>query len=375
MPKREWLSREHHIYRISSGAVYARLSIPSVGQKEITLEKRFTGPIESLDEKTLRSLILAKDKAVAEIVRSKQVKSPSLYRFEEIGKGIVESKRTKAFKTFESADITINKHLIPFANEYAPYLYEWGEKGETLWQKYIDFKRTQQPGMKFMNHRKHLSMVLLRAFERRIIDRKIKLYDPDPEVDVGRVLEYSEIKKLYAFAQPALKTQIMMAFSMGLRKSEILRLAWDRVDFESNEIVFTRSDTKTRKPRLVPMNVFVRNALASRKTGFEKKGIDSPWVFPSRTNKHRYQASNKSAWTTARKLSKVAARFHDLRHTFITNAVRSGMNPILICKYAGLSQDVMMSVYCHLDTRDLNTISNNIGESLGRLIQNEQEIG
>lgn len=358
MPKREWISLEHKIFRAENGKVYARPTIPGLGRKEFPLEGK-------LD--TLARMIAAKDKKVAELLRKDAPKPASLWRFEDLAKEVIESKRTKAPATLESADIHLTLHLVPWVNENAPYLYEWEERGETLWQQYIEDKRRGTPGIKFLNHRKHLRMVLLRAFERGIIKRKVSLYDPDPEIDVGRVLGPDEVKKLYAASSLTLKVQILMAYSMGFRKSEILRLEWDRVDFESNEIRLLKKHTKTRKPRVVPMNPWVRRALEVRKAS--QKRDPSPFVFPSRYDRNTFQRSNKTAWREAKGRAGLTARFHDLRHTFITNAVRGGMNPILISKYAGVSQDVMASVYCHLDSSDLTRLAVGLGGKLGESLE------
>lgn len=365
MARREWLSIQHKIFRDSGGNVYARPSIEGIGRKEMALGRKFQGPVSELTSKQLAGFVNLRDRKVAEIIRDNKPTPKELYRFEKLANEVVESKKTKAGATFESAILHLEGNLIPWVNLNAPYLYEWEEKGETLWQKYIDDKRARNPKRKFFNDRKHLNTVLLRAFERGIISRRIKIYNPDPETDVGRVLSNEEVKALYQVAGSALKCQILMAFTMGFRKSEILRLEWDRVDFAKREISLLKQHTKTRKPRIVPMNPFVETALTAR---YEHR--HGPFVFPSRYNKSAYQRSNRSAWRAAKRRTHIQARFHDLRHTFITHAVRAGMNPILICKYAGLSQEVMAKVYCHLDTNDLQQVSGSLGGNLGRFLEN-----
>jgi integrase len=355
MAKREWISLEHKIFRMPNGKVYARPTIPALGRKEFPLGEKC---------KTLKQMIAAKERKVAEILRSKEEKPASLWRFEDLGLEIVNAKKAKADKTLDDAELHIEKHLIPWASEHAPYLWEWDEKGETLWQQYIDFKRKDLPKRKFFSHRKYLNMTLLAAFKRGIIKRKVTLYNPDPEIEVGKVFSHPEVKRLYEKASRTLKAQIMMAFTMGLRKSEILRLDWKRVDFKNQELIFLKENTKTRKPRIVPMNPYVLKTLTER-----NKRSESPWVFPSRYNPNVFQKSNRTAWKRAKERAKVIGRFHDLRHTFITNAVRAGMNPILICKYAGVSQEVMAKVYCHLDTTDLKKLAGGFGGNMGELLK------
>src|SRR3990167_8618150 len=331
MAVREWLSKDRCIYRTPTGWVYARVTIPGMGRKEIALGKRIESPLADIDPKTVRSLVLLKDREVAALLKKEEPKPKLLWRFEDLAIELVEQKKTKAAKTLASAKLTFEKHLIPYANDCAPYLSTWDEKGETLWQQYIEMKRAITPDVKFLNHRKHLNMLLLRAFERRIIDRKITLYNPDPEINTGRVVTNEEVKALYGAAGPTLRVQILMAFTMGFRKSEILKLEWKRVDFERNEIILLKQHTKTRRARVVPMNPFVKDALLARKK--KSKGLA---VFPARGLPDIPQRSNRSAWRTAKRITLVKCRFHDLRHSFVTNAVRAGINPLLIGQYAGV---------------------------------------
>ncbi len=111
----------------------------------------------------------------------------------------------------------------------------------------------------------------------------------------------------------------------GLRRSELLALRWEDVDFEQSSIrVFEgfsanqSGKTKSRKSRTVPMVDKVAEALAELKEYTAKDDL----VFVSRDGIHldgsalrrRYLATLDAAGL--RRL-----RFHDLRHTFGSLAI------------------------------------------------------
>jgi integrase len=68
-----------------------------------------------------------------------------------------------------------------------------------------------------------------------------------------RVLSREEFDRLIGVAPLHLKPILLTAYHTGMRKGEILNLAWDRVDFEADMIRLRPEDTKTQEGRLLPM--------------------------------------------------------------------------------------------------------------------------
>jgi integrase len=62
-----------------------------------------------------------------------------------------------------------------------------------------------------------------------------------------------EWERLHYAAADHLKPVLLVAYHLGPRLSEILRLTWDRVDLSRGFIKLRGVDTKTGEPRLVPM--------------------------------------------------------------------------------------------------------------------------
>ena len=97
---------------------------------------------------------------------------------------------------------------------------------------------------------------------------------------------------------------ILFALYTGRRKSEILNLEWDDVDFKEKTI--TCRDTKNGKTLSFPLN---QKAFAVIQCCLDNK--ISKYVFPSSTGSHYYQAFNTS-WRKLKKRIGLTYRFHDV---------------------------------------------------------------
>jgi len=84
---------------------------------------------------------------------------------------------------------------------------------------------------------------------------------PDPHNERDRVLSEEEWAALYRAASEHLKPILLIAYHLGQRLSEIINLTWDRVDLQRGFITLRAIDTKTKKPRRVPMTPAVRETL------------------------------------------------------------------------------------------------------------------
>src|SRR5262249_33503336 len=87
---------------------------------------------------------------------------------------------------------------------------------------------------------------------------------PDPHNERDRVLSEEEWTRLYDAAKPHLKSVLLLAYHLGQRFSEIMNLTWDRVDLQREFITLRAMDTKTKKPRRVPLTPAVKATLQDR---------------------------------------------------------------------------------------------------------------
>lgn len=132
----------------------------------------------------------------------------------------------------------------------------------------------------------------------------------------------------------------------GLRQSEVLGLTWDCVDFDRNTLLINKqhnkikgtkiyafSSLKNDKPRVLEVADAVMNAIKKQKAQQERWAelYDGIWSNPDNlvftTQTGRYLC-NQTVYLDFKKIVKRlgngAVRFHDLRHTFAVNSLRTG---------------------------------------------------
>lgn len=265
----------------------------------------------------------------------------------DIWNDLIVLHENKAKKTYQSFEMHWRVHLLPF---FGHMLIE--DVNEKTWEQYIAYTTRRTPGRKLFNDRKHLIKALVYAVTQGLISRKPSLRNPDGKSEAGKVYTDDEIKRLLIHADDDLGLKILMAFTMGMRKSEIMKLSWDRVDLKSNIIKLRAIDTKTRRARSFGISPVVKSLLASRN---ETSG--SAWVFPRHDDKKYPQTEFRKTWVTCKRSAKVVGRFHDLRHTFLTKAFKKNINPALICHYAGLSLEEAQRTYLHFTVEDTRVVS------------------
>jgi integrase len=135
-----------------------------------------------------------------------------------------------------------------------------------------------------------------------------------------------------------------MALFTGMRRSEILGLAWAAVDFERGFI--TIRDPKGGRDQAIPMNAAARAVLENR-----PREKESPWVFPGRfAGQHKHDA-----WKSIdriRKAAKLPVGFrplHGLRHTFASMLASSGaVDLYTLQKLLTHKSSAMTMRYAHL---------------------------
>ncbi len=155
-----------------------------------------------------------------------------------------------------------------------------------------------------------------------------------------RYLEKEEIPILVEHCNGHLKPIVIIALNTGMRKGELLSLKWQDVDFRRETIQLLK--TKNNKVRHIPMNNAVKDALLSI-----RESPESPYVFTSRHGAALLDV--KRSFTTALKKSEIKSfRFHDLRHTFASQLVMSGVDLNTVRDLLGHSTLEMTLRYAHL---------------------------
>ena len=170
---------------------------------------------------------------------------------------------------------------------------------------------------------------------------------------LGRVLEEAEQS---GGATPEAIAAIRLLILTGCRRSEILALRWEDVDFEARELRLR--DSKTG-PRVVPLSPSAVELLAEL-----PRAAGSRWVIPGRKpGTHMVRLGN--AWRLLRKRAGLHdVRLHDLRHSFASSALALGESLPMIAKLLGHRQIASTARYAHLARASVHEAAARVAESL-----------
>ncbi len=172
----------------------------------------------------------------------------------------------------------------------------------------------------------------------------VKLFKENNERD--RILSPEEYIRLLAHCPEHLKPIVKLAYHTGMRRGEILNLKWERVDLKEGFIRLRPEDTKTTEGRLVPLNRELMEMFKAM-----PRGLPMTPVF---TYKGNSMAEMKRSFTTACQRAGIEGfTFHDLRHTFNTNAYRAGVPIPTIMKITGHKSIAMFRRYTTISPEDL----------------------
>jgi len=275
----------------------------------------------------------------------------------------IQSAQSKA--TYDQISHIIEKHLRPWFKVHCRTLAHFENDSELKWAEYRVFQNEKTPGRKLGHDRRFLLFTLQRAFLKGWTKKVFKKSDfPLLEAvePIGRALEDQEVTKILSYLkQHHEKTylQVLMGVTMGMRISEILHLRKAEVDLFRKEINLDAGRLKTRRRRQVniPISdavfpILKRYVLASegtyvfpqtRTVGWDDQGrrlYESDWEKP--------QDDNRYHWERAQEATRVSCRFHDLRHTAISNAADAGMPELMAEKIFGATPETIRRVYLHV---------------------------
>jgi integrase len=139
---------------------------------------------------------------------------------------------------------------------------------------------------------------------------------------------------------PAVVASIRLLVLTGCRKSEVLTLKWEHVDFDRNSLRLPESKTGAKVVPLGSPAVMLLNELP-RLEG-------NPYVLPGALpNKHLIGLPH--AWERVRERAGLQdVRLHDLRHSFASAAAAAGDSLVIIGKLLGHRDAKTTLRYAHL---------------------------
>ncbi len=175
-----------------------------------------------------------------------------------------------------------------------------------------------------------------------------------------RVLSNDEIARLHQaldVMRPRMKNAvdiIRMLMLTGCRSGEIRQLRWREI--RENKLYL--EDSKTG-PRIIWLSTAAKALLEARQTQAKT------YVFPSGRRPDTPFHNIDYHWHIIRSMAGLdGVRLHDLRHSFASHAIRSGLPVPVIQKLLGHSSPVMTMRYIHYADDDVAKAAEGIGEKL-----------
>ncbi len=179
--------------------------------------------------------------------------------------------------------------------------------------------------------------------------RSLERSEQQREVTTLTAGEASRLMKLAREKRPKFYPVLMLALHAGLRRGEIFGLRCGDVDILNGVIKVSHSyggPTKSGKSRVVPMSPELSKALAGARNALMRD--------PSEKVFEQFDPNPVLKWL-CRQIGIEPIVFHDLRHTFASMALTSGVSPKQVASWLGHSSVVTtLSVYWHLTSEVAN---------------------
>lgn len=176
---------------------------------------------------------------------------------------------------------------------------------------------------------------------------------------VGKAYSPEEKRALLAAAKgarsPAIYPALMLALNAGMRDAEIRGLQWARLNLSKAILIVGESKTEAGEGRTIPLNTDLLPTMVEYEQWYIKRfgSIQPQWyVFafgkPWPNDPTRPMVTLKTSWNNVRKKAGVNGRWHDNRHTLITDLAESGAGDETIRDIAGHVSKQMLKHYSHI---------------------------
>jgi len=184
-----------------------------------------------------------------------------------------------------------------------------------------------------------------------------------------RVLKDWEFLRLYEASSSHFKPILLCAYMTGMRRSEIAKLKWRDVELQDGYLYVV--ETKNGESRTIPIAESLVDTLS-----IMKKDTNREYVFNSPDGTpYSSSTSWKRTWSTTLKLAGIEkCRFHDFRHTFVSNLiVREKEDFATVMALSGHKDISMLKRYSHTQDEAKKAAINKL-EKTHRLLTKELSV-
>lgn len=266
--------------------------------------------------------------------------------------------REKEFKLGEIRERTIREardlvklHLKPFFQD------KLLADIEDNWLNY----KIKKKGMDLSNHKKVLTTFLKWCRKKKLIKYigELDLKKPTRRERVN--LTDEEIEQFFTYLlKKGGNTPILAigAILMGPRGDELRKLTKSQIDFDNMTMALRTVDTKTKKPRLIPIHPFLAKKLKEISDSHKNQGIETEFFFVNQRDPKKPMSAGGWAKTFEKHRigAKIERKFtlHDLRATI---EGRAHMDPRFTDKQRedmfGSSSKIQKDLYAKLNAEQL----------------------
>jgi site-specific recombinase XerD len=178
---------------------------------------------------------------------------------------------------------------------------------------------------------------------------KVHFNRPRSEKKLPRVIDREHlIKSINNIENLKHKAIISLAFSVGLRVSEIINLKI--TDIDSSRMIIYIKNAKGRKDRIVPLSQTILTTLRE----YYKEYKPTEYLFNGQFSN---QYSSASCNQIVKKYIGKDYHFHLLRHSSFTAMLESGTDTRIIQKIAGHSNIKTTEIYTHVSNQLLSKVN------------------
>lgn len=294
-------------------------------------------------------------------IRSEKIKRLSFTEWGELYLSLEEVKGLRSYRDRVSA---IQGQFIPYFK--TKYLEDITPAEVENFRVQRKLPNGNPPSLSTVNNDHAILKHCLSLAERRglistNVAKKVPLPTPNNERD--RVLSPEEWSRLSEAAADHLKPILLMAYQMGLRQGEILKLTWDRVDLIRGFIKLRGRDTKSKEGRNVPLTPAVWESLRELN---KVRQLHCQFIF--QYEGHSIQWMKRSFGSACRRAGIEDFRFHDLRHCAATNLRRAGVDTVTAMKIIGHKSEKMHRRYNSVSQADLTQATQKLNSYLSNTL-------
>jgi integrase len=162
-------------------------------------------------------------------------------------------------------------------------------------------------------------------------------------------LEQDQYEQLLEELPANLKALFVCGHHTGARKNELRRVPWKQVDFDGGVIRLPANQTKTKKPRTLPIYGDMRRWLEHQRATCP---ADCVWVFHGARN--RPVDNHLNGWAEAcERAGLPGLLFHDLRRSAVRNMKRAGIQDKVAMEITGHRTRSVFDRYNIVDEADV----------------------